>query len=72
MNKIVLFSALIILGTSSCKFFQGDKPADTAADSVAIKAAAQAKTDSLAKVAKAAKPVKHAAPAHKAHGKKHH
>ena len=72
MNKIVLFSFVIMLGASSCKFFQGEKPAEVAIDSVKVKADAKLKADSIAA---ATKKVHHAAPAHhaaKAHGKKHH
>ena len=69
MNKIVLFSFVIMLGASSCKFFQGEKPAEVAIDSVKIKADAKLKSDSIAAATKKAKPAHHAP---KAHGKKHH
>ncbi len=71
MNKIVLFSALIMLGASSCKFFQKDKPAETevVVDSAKVKAAERAKNDSIAKASAKQKPK--AAPK-KSHGKKHH
>ncbi|MEY4925729.1 MAG: hypothetical protein RI894_165 [Bacteroidota bacterium] len=71
MNKIVLFFLVIMLGASSCKFFQHEEPQAAVADSTKIKADAKMKADSLAALAKQ----KTAAPAHKAaahHGKKHH
>ncbi len=71
MNKIVLLSVLILLGASSCKFFQKDKPAEevVAVDSVKLKAAERAKNDSIAKASAKAKPK---AASKKHHGKKHH
>ncbi len=69
MNKIVLFFFVIMLGASSCKFFQHEEPQTEVADSTKIKADAKMKADSLAAIEKAKKPAHKAA---KGHGKKHH